>query len=489
MRGIRARLAAAAAGALLLAGGGGAHGQDAAGIPLPDIGAPDSAVVSPREESRVGRELLLELRRRGMLVEDLEVAEYVRALGRRVAGHSDDPSASFTFFAIDQPAINAFAAPGGYVAVNTGLIRATETESELAAVLAHEIAHVTQRHIARRFEAMERMTIPTIAALAAAILVGSQSGEAGAAAIAAAQAGALQMQIDFTRANEKEADRVGMQTLARAGFDPHSMPSFFERLQTATRYYGRPPEFLSTHPVNVARIADSRSRAEDLGYRQVPDSRDYLMVQAKLDALAGDDPQEAVAELERRLEQQSYRDRAAARYGLAIALRRAGEAERAARILEALLEASPERIPFLYELGRTRLARDDIEGALQVYARGLALYPTNRMMVLGRADALLAAGRAPEARELLAARAAGGSTDPRLYWLLGRSEDLAGNPVAARLALAEHYRLIGDLQAAIDQLERARRAQPESFYQSSRIDARLEALRAEAELAAELGGQ
>jgi predicted Zn-dependent protease len=424
-----------------------------------------------------------------MLVEDLEVAEYVRALGRRVAGHSDDPSASFTFFAIDQPAINAFAAPGGYVAVNTGLIRATETESELAAVLAHEIAHVTQRHIARRFEAMERMTIPTIAALAAAILVGSQSGEAGAAAIAAAQAGALQMQIDFTRANEKEADRVGMQTLARAGFDPHSMPSFFERLQTATRYYGRPPEFLSTHPVNVARIADSRSRAEELGYRQVPDSRDYLMVQAKLDALAGDDPQEAVAELERRLEQQSYRDRAAARYGLAIALRRAGEAERAARILEALLEASPERIPFLYELGRTRLARDDIEGALQVYARGLALYPTNRMMVLGRADALLAAGRAPEARELLAARAAGGSTDPRLYWLLGRSEDLAGNPVAARLALAEHYRLIGDLQAAIDQLERARRAQPESFYQSSRIDARLEALRAEAELAAELGGQ
>jgi predicted Zn-dependent protease len=422
-------------------------------------------------------------------VEDLEVAEYVRALGRRVAGHSDDPSASFTFFVIDQPAINAFAAPGGYVAVNTGLIRATETESELAAVMAHEIAHVTQRHIARRFEAMERMTIPTIAALAAAILVGSQSGEAGAAAIAAAQAGALQMQIDFTRANEKEADRVGMQTLARAGFDPHSMPSFFERLQTATRYYGRPPEFLSTHPVNVARIADSRSRAEDLGYRQVPDSRDYLMVQAKLDALAGDDPQEAVAELERRLEQQSYRDRAAARYGLAIALRRAGEAERAARILEALLEASPERIPFLYELGRTRLARDDIEGALQVYARGLALYPTNRMMVLGRADALLAAGRAPEARELLAARAAGGSTDPRLYWLLGRSEDLAGNPVAARLALAEHYRLIGDLQAAIDQLERARRAQPESFYQSSRIDARLEALRGEAELAAELGGQ
>jgi len=167
--------------------------------------------------------------------------------------------------------INAFAGPGGYIGVNSGLILMTEAESELASVIAHEIGHVTQRHLFRAAEAAGRLSIPTMAATLAAILLGTQSPAMGQAAIMAIQAGSVQFQINFTRENEEEADRVGMQTLANSQFDPRSMPTFFERLQQSTRYYGQNiPEFLRTHPVTASRISDTRGRAETYPYKQYP---------------------------------------------------------------------------------------------------------------------------------------------------------------------------------------------------------------------------
>lgn len=464
-----------------LAPGAAAQG-DGAGFRLPDMGAPDQVAISAHKEREIGRSMLLELRRKDKLVADPEVSRYVRRLGRRLAAASDEPGLTFTFFTIDDPAINAFAAPGGYIGVNTGLITATESESELAAVIAHEIAHVTQRHIARRVEAVDRMAVPSIAALLAAVAIGSQDGQAGAAALAAAQAGALQYQIDFTRANEKEADRVGIQTLARSDYDPHSMASFFERLQTATRYYSRPPEYLSTHPVTVNRIADSRSRAESFPYRQYPDSRAYALVRAKLRVQMAESPREAVERMTRALESGQYRDETAARYGVALAQRAAGRLEAARAGLRALFEAHPEHIPLRYELARTAARAGDPEAALELFSEGLELYPSDRMLAAGYAELLLTEGRPARAREVLARHIADYGGNARLHRLRARAEELSGHPVAAHMALAEHHYAAGDLEAAIAQLERARRQGGADDYQASRIAARLERWRREQDL-------
>ncbi len=479
-------MALVAAAALLpgvaLAPGAAAQG-DGAGFRLPDMGAPDQVAISAHKEREIGRSMLLELRRKDKLVADPEVSRYVRRLGRRLASASDEPGLTFTFFTIADPAINAFAAPGGYIGVNTGLITATESESELAAVIAHEIAHVTQRHIARRVEAVDRMAVPSIAALLAAVAIGSQDGQAGAAALAAAQAGALQYQIDFTRANEKEADRVGIQTLARSDYDPHSMASFFERLQTATRYYSRPPEYLSTHPVTVNRIADSRSRAESFPYRQYPDSRAYALVRAKLRVQMAESPREALEAMTRALESGQYRDETAARYGVALAQRAAGQPEAARAGLRALFEAHPEHIPLRYELARTAARAGDPEAALELFSEGLELYPSDRMLAAGYAELLLTEGRPARAREVLARHIADYGGNARLHRLRARAEELSGHPVAAHMALAEHHYAAGDLEAAIAQLERARRQGGADDYQASRIAARLERWRREQDLA------
>ena len=231
-------------------------------IQLPDFGDSSSKAFSNADERAIGEAFMREIRSRLTIVDDPEVEQYIQWIGYRLVSESDYYNLGFTFFVVADNQINAFAAPGGYIGANSGLITASESESELAAVLAHETAHVTQRHIARSIELAGRNNIPAIAGLIAAIIIGTQNSQAGAATAAAVVGGQAQKQIDFTRANEKEADRVGMQLLESSGFDPRAMPAFFEKLQSESRYYRKPPEFLSTHPVTTARIADTRGRAE-----------------------------------------------------------------------------------------------------------------------------------------------------------------------------------------------------------------------------------
>ncbi|MDH3872013.1 MAG: M48 family metalloprotease, partial [Gammaproteobacteria bacterium] len=260
---------------------------------LPSIGDSSGSVISPEQEQQLGAAFMRQLRSSGIILEDLEITNYIESLGQRLTVNSEDPARRFTFFVVNEPSINAFAGPGGYIGIHTGLILASESESELAGVLAHEIAHVTQRHLARAYEASERLSLPTMAAMLAAILVASQHSEAGQAAMAAVSAGGMQYQIDFTRANEKEADRVGIQTLALAGLDPFGMPRFFERLQKNSRLYGsRPPEFLSTHPVTTDRIAEATSRAERHTASKQGDSLDFQLVRAKLRVNNYDNPKQ-----------------------------------------------------------------------------------------------------------------------------------------------------------------------------------------------------
>ena len=241
-------------------------GAGADDIQIPDMGSPADAVLSKSEEARFGRAIMADIRRRGGVIEDPLVTEYVNEIGRRISAQSNDGSHSFEFFVIEDDRINAFALPGGYIGVHSGLIEATRNEDEFAGVLAHEVAHVTQRHIARAIHANQRQGLLTTAMMLGAIILGAAGGaDAFGAGLAVAQGTAAQQQINFTRSNEHEADRIGIGAIADAGYDPHGMASFFEvmaRLQPASPEM-RAPEFLSTHPVTTDRIAEARARAQD----------------------------------------------------------------------------------------------------------------------------------------------------------------------------------------------------------------------------------
>ena len=295
-------------------------------------------------------------------------------------------SSNFNFFAIDDNSINAFAGPGGHIGVNTGLILATDNESELAAVIAHEIAHVSQHHLARMVEMSQRFSIPTIAALLAAIVIASQSGQAGEAAIAAAVAGTSQLQIDFLRGNEQEADRVGINALQRAGFDPRAMAGFFERLLKSSRYYdlGKFPEFLRDHPVTESRIADTRNRAEQFAYRQRQDSLGYHLIRARLKIRRLSSPAQGVRELKQSLDNGSYRNLAAARYAYILALINNHQLELARNELAKLLATDAERLEYLITKADIEIANNNLTNALNIYQQLQLLYPNNSAVTINQ---------------------------------------------------------------------------------------------------------
>ena len=232
---------------------------------LPDFGTPADAVLNKSREGQLGRSVMLQLYNAGAVVEDPLLTEYIQSIGSQIASHANNGDHSFRFFVVDDDRINAFALPGGFIGVNSGLILASDNESELAGVLAHEVSHVTQRHIARSIYDSQRTSIVSMATMLAAILLGAAAdlpSDAMMGAVSASQAAALQRQINFTRQNEHEADRVDIDVLAAAGFDPNGMASFFEKL---SRRYGvarqNVPEMLQTHPVTANRIAEARGRA------------------------------------------------------------------------------------------------------------------------------------------------------------------------------------------------------------------------------------
>jgi len=445
-------------------------------IRLPDIGDGAGAVLSPDQERRIGVEFLRRIRLNSQLVDDPEINEYIRSLGNRLVENSDNPSQSFTFFVIDDNRINAFAAPGGYIGINSGLIMAAESESELASVLSHEIAHVTQRHLARAVEAQGKLNIPALAGLIAAIIIGSQNSELGQATLAASQAATLQFQLNFTRNNENEADYFGIQTLANADLDPNAMASFFEHLQQASRYYGRPPEFLSTHPVTTARIANARSRAHSYPYRQVPESIDFHLAREKLH-LRSNNPQTAVKRYETLIKTGQYLNKTAIQYAYSLALANAEKYPEAQQQLAALLKKDPERINFIMAKAQILLQSGASREALQIYRNALKLYPQDHAITLYYAKALLRLGKAQQARKLLHKHQEYRQADAEFYKLLSFAEGQAGYKLEAHQSLAEFHYLNGQTNAAIQQLDRALKISSDDYFTLEKIQARRDQLK------------
>ena len=452
--------------------------QAAETVALPDIGDSSATALTPADEKRIGQDMMRNIRQSGRLVEDPEVESYIQGLGYRLVSASDQGAAGFNFYVLNDPSINAFAMPGGYVVIHTGLILASRTESELAGVMAHEIAHVTQHHLARSYEKASQMNLPLTAAVIAAILLGASNPQMGQAALAASMAGGTQAQLDFTRANEREADRVGMQMLASSGMDPNGMPSFFERLQQEYRFASSGmPEFLSTHPVTLDRIADSRNRAAQYPHGLIADSENYHLIKARLRVLEDNDPPKLLKRIRSELDQGRYDNLAAERYAYALTLQRTHDYDKARAQLESLLRKDPGRIAYLLALAGVEADAGHAAAAKSIYRKGLDLYPDNELLTLGYAALLLQQGASRDAAKLLHDFTRGRTVPPHAYELLAEAENRNGNKGIAHIALADYYQALDEVPAAIDQLLLARRNIKQDFYHQSLIEAKLSQLR------------
>ena len=299
---------------------------------LPDFGDSAGAIISPEQEKQLGEGFMRQMRRYAPVVTDEEVEDYVQKLGMSL-GELSGYYGEFTFFMLDARGINAFAVPGGFIGIHTALILESHGESEVASVLAHEIVHITQRHTARMIEAQQRMNIPRMAAMLGALAVMAMNPEAGMGALTAVRALSAQGQINFTRANEREADRIGIQLLHEAGYNTHAMADFFQRLQTASRYTDPAfiPEILRTHPVTVNRISEAKERALRLGDAPVrEDSYEFHLIRTKLDVRSARDPVAAKRFYERALREGTAAHESIARYGYILALTAASKFEKLA---------------------------------------------------------------------------------------------------------------------------------------------------------------
>lgn len=448
---------------------------------LPDMGSSSDSMMTLSAEARLGKLFMRSVRSALPVMDEPLATSYIESLGTTLVEADRTAGGSFTFFVIDEPVVNAFAGPGGYIGVYAGLILAAETESELAAVMAHEIAHVTQRHLMRSFEDQSKFSLPTTALLIAAAILGAQvSPDAGAAAIAGVQAAALQRQINFTRDNEKEADRIGIQTLAGAGHDPFAMAGFFERLGKATRVYETDaPEFLRTHPVTADRISDSLGRAESFGARQRADSLRFQLIRAKLRERSYQRAEQSVAHFEDTLREGRYRQEVAERYGYALAVQRARRFADAKRESDKLLATHPSQAEFIVLDAELDMALGKSTEALAHLKQATSLFPSQWPLRVSYAEALMDAGQPARAVEELTAVARVRPGNAMLYEMLVQAATKAGDQTNVDRYRAEKLYVEGDLEPAIRHLEMALRRRNLPYHDAAQIQVRLDAWREE----------
>jgi predicted Zn-dependent protease len=443
---------------------------------LPDLGEAAQSDFSPAMERRIGESIMLEIRRDSAYLDDPEISSYLDRLGNRLAAQSQDNRQSFEFFVLRDPTLNAFAMPGGYIGVHTGLILAAESESELASVLAHEISHVTQRHLARLINKSGQGQVASWLALAVAILAARSSPDLAIGAAMVGQGAAIQNQLNYSRDFEREADRVGLDLLERSDFDIRGMSAFFERLQKFSRLYetkNSAPGYLRTHPLTTERLADMGNRIQGHPYKQVPDSLEFQLVRAKLRAQEGL-PRDAVIEFETRLVDRNFGgSEAAVRYGLALALLRDGKlaaAEKQVHELRRLKAVSP-----MIEVldANLRMKQGDALGAVKILRSAQPRFPQQRAIAYALVEALLEARLPDDALKFAEDDLVSYPSDSKMHALQAKSYAMLGRRLQQHRAQAEAYALLGQLPEAVIQLELAQKSGDGNFYEYSQVDSRL----------------
>lgn len=449
---------------------------------LPEIGNTVDTVMSLEEEKQLGVEFMRSVRASLKLIEDPVSNEYIRNLGERLAAQVDSSGQSFTFFIVDDDSINAFAGPGGYIGVHTGLILASQSEDELASVVAHEIAHVTQRHLVRTLSASTNMTIPAMAAIIAAILLGQGNPEITQAVIASTIAGTTQTQLNFSRIHEQEADRVGIEMMAQGGFDPIAMPYFFETLQKSHRYAdGNIPEFILTHPVTSSRIADSKGRAEQYKrVRRTPEQTIlYELVKTRLYIKSKDKTRElqpSAASKKPPDKNQHF----AKRYQYILELDPKQHYKEASQAMEDLIKDDNQRVPYIVTRAEIEMANEQWGKACEILQHGLLIYPSNTSITLLYGAALIRNNQNHEAMQLLEKQIRLPASPPEYYKLHAEAAQHAGLSSEAFESLGEYYFRLGNFYTSIKQFEYALKETEKNKFRELKLKARLEEIKKQA---------
>lgn len=438
-------------------------GSTAAAQDLPSLGDGASRIVSPQMERRIGEAFLRQLHANLPIAEDVLVQYYVEQHMQSLAQHAQMHEALQSIIVVDNPEINAFAAPGGIVGINLGLLLYAQDIHEYSSVVAHEFAHISQRHFARGIEERQASSVPMLASMIAALLVGAAGGgEAGMAAMSAAQAAGQSNQLRFSRERESEADRVGLNTMRRANLDPNAMSRMFERMQNAYRFTSRPPEFLLTHPLSETRISDARNQARDFfsdnpqsSNRNWPDQLEYQLVRLRAKQHFSKSPKADVFDYQERLQQTP--DDPALQYGLALALAKTNEHDRALQLMRGLGAKISSSIFFNASLAELMIAAQQLDDAQTLLQQQLEIYPDNFPLTMLYAQALIADKQYVAAESVLQTQSKFRPLDTNVWFLLAETAGLASNITGVHLARAEYFYLHGALHRAIQHLEYAQR--------------------------------
>jgi len=443
-------------------------------IELPELGDASSGIVSLQQERTIGQMWTKMFRSQVQTDSDPLLTEYLEHLVYKLSPHSELKSAPMEVIVVENRSLNAFAVPGGVVGIHNGLMLAARHEDELASVIAHELAHLSQRHFARGVEQRQNSSIPNMLALLGAIVIAATAGgDAGMAAISGTQAAIQQNQLRFSRNNEQEADRLGMNTLVDAGYDPDGMPRMFERMLETTRYNRRPPEFLLTHPLPESRVSDARNRAREYPKDQgVRDTLDFGLMRARVKLHFEESPTRAVKRFRAELEDSGGAS-VTARYGLVIALTADNRFDEARAQLQELLRYTPNSIPLSVAAAEIEIGAGRPDIAADLLRRQLAISPGNHPLTMVYSRALTRAGDYLAAESLLEEHTLRRPTDPEVWYQLAEVHGLAGNILAVHRARAEFFILIGAFDHAERQLGYGLNLARGDFIETARIDARL----------------
>jgi predicted Zn-dependent protease len=426
---------------------------------LPTFG--ETGVLPVGQEYMMGRVWLMSFRRQAPALEDPLMQDYLETLIYRLAETSELKDRRLELIVVEASSINAFAVPGGVVGVHDGLVRDSETESQLASVLTHELAHVSQRHFSRSVEAAQRSQIPTLLGLLGGMVaIAAGSGDAGMAAITGTQAAAQQSKLRFSRVHEKEADRVGIQNLARAGYDPNGAANMFEVMQAATRSYRRPPEFLLTHPLTGTRIADARNRARQYPRQVYADNPDFQLMRMSVQSRSFRNNEEAEAWFRKRLARKG-RNAEAYQYGLILVLTRERKFAEAMELLTPLREYRPDNLPYILAEADVHIESGEFDDALELLGRQWMLMPGNYPLTMAVSKAHLRAGRYTEAEEILTAQSRRRPSDPYVWYVLAETQGLTGNTYGLHQSRAQYFYLNGMMLQARSQLGYALQLAPD----------------------------
>lgn len=440
------------------------------GIILPDIGDPASEVLSINQEIELGKILLAQVNQRLPVSEDPEIRAYIQSLGTRLISGGLNSNFPYYFRLIFDPRINAFAMPGGIVAINSGLLTLSETESELASVVAHEISHVSQRHIARGFSRQQKLSVISSIALLGSLLASIYGGDAGIAAATATQGALRDSQLAYSRAFEREADRIGMNLLINANLDPYGMPRFFERLNNYSKINrGNAPEFLLTHPLTISRISDSKARAEQFqDKRYIENTVHFQYTKARTIAITAD-PNSLVSRFRKLIETEPNNLRY---YILGIALSRQGKGEQAIRALNKITPTSNEEFAVNIAKAQAFIVNRQIDEALEILTKLDELYPQNEAVIFYLATALLEKKNPKLALDKLDELTKSISGNPAIERLRAEAAKGAGRPWRSHEALSNYDLMHARFNPAMEHLLLALRQTGIDQHSEARIEAK-----------------